>query len=322
MALDAMGDSHDSHPGAHAVTPAPPSAVAGEPRERPRWHAHPYNRASFYRLAALGGGLPRPARLGLARLVARVMASRFPAERAAVRRTLERTTGAAGPRLSALTAATFQNFAMCFSDLVSTNRRGPARLATHVASVSGAAALEGHEGGVVSLTAHVGNWEMAGRLLARQTGRPTHVVVAEEEMPALERWVRRAGDGVRFVPRSRPTVSVELVAALRRGEVVAIQGDRALGSRGDLAVPFFGRSAPFPTGPFTLARATGVPVIAAFCLLRPDRRYDVIVLRPLRVSRGEEEDAARTWVADLEGVVRQRPTQWFNFFDVWSPFGP
>ena len=37
----------------------------------------------------------------------------------------------------------------------------------------------------------------------------------------------RATPSVRFVTRSRPTISLELVAALRRGEVVALQGDRA-----------------------------------------------------------------------------------------------
>jgi predicted LPLAT superfamily acyltransferase len=25
------------------------------------------------------------------------------------------------------------------------------------------------------------------------------------------------------------------------------------------------------------------------------------------------------WVAALERIVGERPTQWFNFFDVWSP---
>jgi len=39
------------------------------------------------------------------------------------------------------------------------------------------------------------------------------------------------------------------------------------------------------------------------------------------VERGGEEAAVRAWVALLEEIVRQRPTQWFNFFDVWSPFG-
>jgi predicted LPLAT superfamily acyltransferase len=38
------------------------------------------------------------------------------------------------------------------------------------------------------------------------------------------------------------------------------------------------------------------------------------------VERGGEELAARTWVAALESVVRDHPTQWFNFFDVWKPF--
>jgi lauroyl/myristoyl acyltransferase len=303
-------------------TEAPPLSPASTGRERPRWHSHPYNRAEFYRLAALLAGLPRRRRLSLVRGLARVAPRLLPVERAAVRRTLERVTGASPARLDTLVRATFEDFAVFFSDLVSTNRRPSARLEAQVAHVSGTEWLDDLGRGVVSLTAHVGNWEMAGRLLARRAARPTHVVVAEEEVRELERWVRRDGDGVRFVSRSRPTVSLDLVAALRRAEVVAIQGDRALGTRGDLLLPFFGHPAPFPIGPFVLARAAGVPIVRAFCLLEPDDRYRVIVLPPLRVERGGEADAARTWVTSLEGIVREHPTQWFNFFDVWSTFGP
>jgi lauroyl/myristoyl acyltransferase len=157
-------------------------------------------------------------------------------------------------------------------------------------------------------------------LLARNTARPTHVVVAVEEARALEAWLRRDGDGVRFVPRSDPTISLGLMAALRRGEAVALQGDRALGNRGDIHVPFFGRPAPFPVGPFHLASATTAPIVPAFCTLDADRRYTVTVLKPLVVTRGGEEEALRAWVSILEEVVRARPTQWFNFFDIWNPF--
>jgi lauroyl/myristoyl acyltransferase len=177
------------------------------------------------------------------------------------------------------------------------------------------------DGAVVSLTAHVGNWELAGRLLAQHSARPTHVVVAVEEARALERWLRQDGNGVHFVPRSHPTVSLTLMAALRRGEAVALQGDRALGNRGDVLVPFFGRPAPFPLGPFRLASAAGVPVVAAFCTLDTDRRYVLRVLPPVTIERGGEEDALRAWVTTLEQLVARRPTQWFNFFDVWDPFG-
>jgi lauroyl/myristoyl acyltransferase len=302
--------------GAPASAPATPAAEPGG--AAPRWYSHPYNRAGFYRLASILAGLPRRQRVALAAALGRLAPRLFPVERAAVRRTLARVTGTTGTRLEQLTGDVFRDFAVCFSDLVTTNRR-PASAAPHVATVHGAEWAGERAGGVISLTAHVGNWELAGRLLARHAVRRTHVVVAEEEIRGLERWVRRDGEGVQFVPRSRPTIAVELVAALRRGEAVALQGDRALGTRGDVLVPFFGRPAPFPLGPFLLARAARVPILPAFCLLEPDRRYAVFVLRPLVVRPGEEQAAAGAWVAALEDVVRRHPTQWFNFFDVWDP---
>jgi lauroyl/myristoyl acyltransferase len=309
-----------------ARVPEPPSAVPPEAAAdavtaRPRWYVHSYNRPELYRLAASMGWLPRPARLGLARRLGRLAPWFLPSERAAIRATLARVTGAGGRRLEDLTLSVFREFAMCFSDLLSTNRQPAAQLQAHIAAVQGTERIGELAGGVISLTAHVGNWELAGRLLARRSARPTHVVVAEEEARALERWVRRNGDGVRFVPRGRPTISLELVAALRRGEVVALQGDRALGNRGDVLVPFFGSPAPFPIGPFLLARATGASVMPAFCLLEADHRYAMTVFEPLTVPPGGEEKAVRAWVAILEDVVRHRPTQWFNFFDVWQPFG-
>ncbi len=287
---------------------------------RPRWHVHAYNRAEFYRLVAAMAWLPRGARLALAGRVGRLMSRLLPAERAVIRKTLGTVTGATDRRLQELTSQLFAEFAMCFSDLVSTSRQSPGTLPAHVGALSGAEHLDRLEGAVISLTAHVGNWDLAGRLLARHSARPTHVVVAVEEARALERWLRRDADGVRFVPRSRPTVSLALIAALRRGEAVALQGDRAVGNR-DVWVPFFGRPAPFPIGPFRLARAAGVPVIPAFCTLDADHRYAVRVLEPVAVASRGEDDALRAWVAILERIVRERPTQWFNFFDIWNPFG-
>jgi lauroyl/myristoyl acyltransferase len=287
--------------------------------EPPRWHWHSYNRAHLYRMAEALGFVPRAGRLALARRLGQVARRLLPAEQAAVRRTLEVTAGASGARLDALTGRVFQDFAMCFSDLVSTNRQPLAQLSAYVASVSGGDDVARLPGGLVSVTAHVGNWELAGRLLAGESARRTNVVVAAEEAPELERWVRRNGDGMRFVPRSHPRIGIQLVSALRRGEVVALQGDRAIGTRGDVAIPFFGRPALFPLGPFLLARAARVPVVPAFCVLGAGYRYTVRLAPPITVERGDEEGAARVWVGLLEDIVREHPTQWFNFFDVWSP---
>jgi lauroyl/myristoyl acyltransferase len=293
------------------------SASARATDAHPRWHAHTYNRAAVYRLGEALAWVPRGGRLALARGLGRLVPRFLPAERAVVRKTLSIVTGATGRRLDALTARVFSDFAMCFSDLVSANRRAPHQRLAYVNPIpdpdDGTAA-----GGLVSVTAHVGNWELAGRLLATGASRRTHVVVAPDEAPELERWVRRDGDGVRFVPRAHPAIGVALLGALRRGEVVALQGDRAIGSRADVSIPFFGLPARFPLGPFVLARAAGVPVLPAFCVLDHGYRYTLRVGKPITVERGAEEQAAHAWVGLLEDVVRDHPTQWFNFFDVWA----
>ena len=174
-------------------------------------------------------------------------------------------------------------------------------------------------GGFIVLTAHVGNWELAGRLLvARGESRRVHVVMAPEADPAVERLLRRDGPA-RIVTLRTPTDAVPLIAALRRGEIVGMQGDRPLRQRGDVAVDLFGAPALFPLGPFLLARAAGVPVLPAFCVLRPDRRYTVRMDEPLYVERGGEEAALRRWVDTLAAVIARHPTQWFPFCDPWSP---
>jgi KDO2-lipid IV(A) lauroyltransferase len=269
----------------------------------------------------LAGALPRPARLALARAVARRAADWFPAERARVRANVARVRPhASAPEREALVAEVFRHFAICFVDLISTNRREaqPDRLLARIEGDEHLLAAIAEGRGLVLVTAHLGNWELGGRLLATRLRRPTHVIVAAEPDPRVERFLRGGPSPVRFVRRGDPTAMVPLVAALRRGEIVALQGDRALGTRGDALVDFFGEPAPFPLGPFVLGRAAAVPVVPAFCLLDADLRYIVVMARAIHVTADGETAALAQWVSVLEAMIRRTPEQWFNFFDVWS----
>ena len=288
----------------------------------PRWYTHRLNHPAVYRGGAmLLGALPRPLRLAMAGALARRVGAWFPAERRRVSANVARVRPqASAAERAALVDDVFRHFALCFADLVSTNRRQrrPERLVGRLEGDEHLHAALADGRGLVLLTAHLGNWELGGRLLAARLGRPTHVVVAAEADPGVERFLRGGPAPVHFVRRGDPTAMVRLVGALRRGEIVALQGDRALGTRGDAYVEFFGAPAPFPLGPFVLGRAAKVPVLPAFCLLDDDRRYVVVTAPPIRVAADGDLPALARWVGVLEGMVRRAPEQWFNFYDVWS----
>jgi KDO2-lipid IV(A) lauroyltransferase len=299
-----------------------PAGDASHSAAPPGWYSHGLNRLVYSRLAQPAASAhPRPARLALARGLGRLLSRAVPAERRAVRSNLARVLPGASPReLDARVAETFANFGAFFADLLTLNRRPD--LAAYVASAEGEHHLDAALGagrGVVLLTAHLGTWEFAGRLLSSRGRRTAHVVLSAEQDQALERYLRLDSPQLRFVTRRHATSTLGLLAALRRAELVAMQADRPTGGRGDAIVPFFGEPAAFPIGPFVLARAAGAAVVPAFCAMAPGGRYRLEIDAPIWVKPGEEASALATTVAALERVIRAYPTQWFNFFDAWSP---
>jgi len=178
--------------------------------------------------------------------------------------------------------------------------------------------------GVLLLTAHLGNWEVGGLMLAR-VNQPIHVVLVPDMFPGVERERRRLHQrsGVTEIRVDRtfvPTLAV--LRALGRNDIVAMQGDRDFDNTG-VAVPFFGREAFFPRGPFRVAMASGATVLPAFIVRLPDGRYRAIVEEPLVVDSAGDRDAAlrrniQRYVAILERYVREYPDQWYCFYPFWD----
>ena len=253
--------------------------TADTPSAAQRWYTHTYNRLAFYRLvAAAAPWLPRPVQWRLARGVATIVRYWMPREHAAVQSNLRRVLPTASATDIAQQARdVFCNFACCFADLLTLNRRAPGQQQAALAQVHGLPHLQQvlhRQRGFIAATAHLGNWELAGRLLSTY-GRRIHVLMAPEQDPAVQRFLRDStgGAGIQFVTQTSSAVFVQLLMALRRGDVVAVQMDRATGHHSDMAVPFFGTPASFPLGPLLLARAAQVPVLPCFCLVQIGRAH-------------------------------------------------
>jgi KDO2-lipid IV(A) lauroyltransferase len=150
--------------------------------------------------------------------------------------------------------------------------------------------------------------------------------------PALQAFVARArsASGVRLV--SLDAARRELRAALGRGELVGLIGDRDI-IGGGVSVPFFGAPAPLPVGPALLAIEFGAPIhVAGVRRLRGERyagRLETI-LPPSGAGavgpgarRARVEALLAQEAAAFERLIADAPEQWWSvFFPIWPDLAP
>lgn len=181
--------------------------------------------------------------------------------------------------------------------------------------------------GVVLVTCHFGNWDVAARTLARY-GRPFNLVMAREINETTADYVREAREAAGMhVLLSDSSVygSFNMLRALRRNEIVALQLDRPIGGDGARAVEFFGAPALFQSGAIRLARLGGTPIFPVWVARRGPRHYRIVIGTEHRVPRHASADEMDRIlggiVAEFEDLVREYPDQWFQFAPFWPEDG-
>jgi phosphatidylinositol dimannoside acyltransferase len=186
--------------------------------------------------------------------------------------------------------------------------------------------------GVLVVTGHVGNWEMASALPAQQEGKRVHVVREEELDPKAQEYIARRlrarmGSGyTTHFAAGDPLLGLALREALDRGEMVALQGDRPRRGGGSVETSLFGRPYRLPVGPLALARQAGVPLLPVFVHRLGRRRYRIVFHPPVPVERTADRHAdlataAARFTTELEAAIARTPHQWFVFGELWPEGG-
>jgi lauroyl/myristoyl acyltransferase len=255
------------------------------------------------------------ARLNLRRIVDHLVASGIAEPRIA---------GAAGDprRLEALVRAAFRHHARYYLEVM----RAPAldervfgRIEVQTPEL--VEAVLSADQSALFVTAHLGPIELPAVFLANRSGRRVTAPMETLGDPALQRWFERTRGvfGVHIVGLA--AARRELLAALRRGEIVGIVADRDI-TGGGIEVPLFGAPAPLPAGPALLLTEVDVPFYAAGIWRTGRGRYagrliEIPVVREgTRRQRivGTLTNEARAY----EELISQAPEQWTAiFFPIW-----
>ncbi len=172
--------------------------------------------------------------------------------------------------------------------------------------------------GVIFITAHLGNWELGGAVLA-SLGRCIHAVYlpqrANKVNALFEKY--RSQRGLRCIPLGHAARGV--MEALKHGECVAMLADRDFTAH-HFPIMFFGKSANLSSGPARIAIKTQAPLVPTFLLRQPDDTFLLRLYPPIVPGPKSTTIELQTRIRDvLEQEIGRNPLQWFIFDDFWHP---
>ncbi|MFA6129635.1 MAG: lysophospholipid acyltransferase family protein [Candidatus Omnitrophota bacterium] len=174
--------------------------------------------------------------------------------------------------------------------------------------------------GVVVLTAHLGNWELGGVVLA-QLGYPFWAVaLSHKNIKVNDFFVsQRARKGVNVIAMGKAIRSC--ISEIRNNHMVALVGDRDFTEKG-VIIDFFGKPTRFPEGPAALSLMTGAAIVPGFMLRNPDDSFTLSIEKPVEfIPTGDKsKDLAslvKVYKNIFEDYIRRYPDQWYVFRRFW-----
>lgn len=184
-----------------------------------------------------------------------------------------------------------------------------------------------NKGGIL-IGAHIGNWEIAGHLLKRIDTR-VHIVMLDAEHQKIKELLQDVlkEKQMSIIPiKDNYDHLYAIEEALNKGEFIAIHGDRFLPGTKTVNCCFLNEEAQFPTGPFYMASKFKAPVCYVSAIKTSRYHYKFRTTKPeilpfpgkLKTRNQDLKNMIEPYVKNLEQLVREDPSQWFNFYPFWD----
>lgn len=175
--------------------------------------------------------------------------------------------------------------------------------------------------GVIVMSAHIGNWELGGSVIAL-SGYPISAVVLPHRNKKIDDFFKRQRLFGRLTPIEIGISIKECYKLLKANKVLGLLGDRDF-TRNGLLLDFFGKKTLFPKGPSAFGYRLGSAIVPTLIVREPDDTFRMIFEEPIYADTSKPEDEAVPALAKrcaviIESYVKRYPTQWYIFKDMWS----
>ena len=189
--------------------------------------------------------------------------------------------------------------------------------------------LDEKRGGLI-ITAHLGCLELMQSAATWKHHLKINVLIHTAHADSFNRILNKINPQSRVsflqVTEFNAPTAMMLADRIAVGEMIAIAGDR-IPTSGDriVQVPFLGKTAAFPSGPYLIASLLTCPAFAMVCTRNGKNAYEVKVekIADAMITARKKRDVmieqqAIKYALWLEQRVAESPFDWFNFFPFWD----
>lgn len=182
--------------------------------------------------------------------------------------------------------------------------------------------LKSRSQGVIFLSAHYGNWELAALSGSLHLGVNYLIIVEKQTNDFINQQINkiRTRFGNRVV--SRYSAAREIMNTLRAGGVLAIIADQSATKDKDVYVEFFGRPVATYESLAILALKFNVPIIFGVSVRQADGKHIVrleeIKHDDLSYNKSGIAELTQRHVAALEKRIREHPEHWMWTHRRWK----
>jgi len=175
--------------------------------------------------------------------------------------------------------------------------------------------------GIILITGHFGNWELAGAYVAAR-GVPIECIVRRLNNPLFDTYVTRTREGAGMIVVHDHDAVRRTPRAFKAGHAVAFVADQGVLGLASTFVPFFGRPAKTPRGPAVFAMRFKLPTFFVAAVREPSGKYRCVVTPVEILDTGNREEDVDRVVAQYTGIleswVRRYPGQYFWHHRRWK----
>jgi lauroyl/myristoyl acyltransferase len=170
--------------------------------------------------------------------------------------------------------------------------------------------------GVVLLSAHIGNWELGGVVMAL-LGYPLWAVALPHKTKEVNDFFnsQRGKKGLKVIMFGKAARTC--LNFLKENKIIALVGDKDYTKDAGIVAEFFGKPTYLPKGPAAFALKNGSPIIPVFMLRNPDDTFTLKICKPVNCDSKSMEGITSECKNLIEDLVKAHPEQWYMFKRFW-----